>query len=181
MELIEAIIGLVIAIAGLVGAVVVAVRLSSRQSDKAFAILEREFNDEKAETKRLASRVLELEEKRAERTQKIAALEREVKVMIGQIEDLQAWKAQAQADIENKDKRIETLESANKQLLVENNVLQGRTDAYERAFKLMNRDPVKTETGEHEVSAPEAQTEPTGDESPAPEETKQDETKETES
>ncbi len=144
MDVWQAIIGLIISLSALVGAVAVSVRISAANSKQALAILDRELNQEKEETKRLRGRVSELEEKRKERSLTIKNLEKNITTLLRQMEEMQEWKEGAEkqlqereATIERQGAEIDRIKGQNNSLFEANKTLQTEVRTYEKAFTWM--------------------------------------------
>jgi len=119
------------AVAGLLGLVTACgyylLRRLQKLEQESEARHAQELERMRAENANLLRRVADLEEK----AKRVPALEQQLQVLTRQLEDLQAWKAQAQAAIDEKDQTIETqareikrLEQEKRELLDENTRLK---------------------------------------------------------
>ena len=120
MDLLQAIIGFIVAVSALLGAVALAVRISSGNSKQALAIIDRELTQEKEESGRLRQRVTVLEDERTDRTLIITKLEDTVKTLTGQVttlltqmEDMQRNAKKSEVREQAKDEEIKRLKNDN--------------------------------------------------------------------
>jgi len=132
------------AIAGLLGLVTASgyyllrrLQKLERESEARHA---QELERMRTENASLVRRVADLEEK----ARRVPALEQQLRVLTRQLDDLQVWKVQAQAAIDEKDQTIETqareirqLESDKRELLDENARLKTENATFERALTLL--------------------------------------------
>ncbi len=132
------------AVAGLLGLVTASgyylLRRLQKLEKESEARHTQELERMRTENANLLRRVADLEVK----AERVPALEQQLRVLTRQLEDLQAWKAQAQAAIDEKDQTIETqareirqLESDKRALLDENARLKTANATFERALTLL--------------------------------------------
>lgn len=116
MEIVQAVGGLIAALAALIGAIVVTLRMANKRTDELIQELRKDITTEQSEHRK-TRQLLEAEtEARQKLALEIQTQRDEITVLTRTTDDLLTWKEKAQETLNEKDRRIERLERDNIQL-----------------------------------------------------------------
>lgn len=160
----EAVAGILVAVAALIGAVSISVRVSSnratlatqtaqRATDALIAELRRDIAEKAEEAQRALNaarkadgRISALETAGTMKDEKITALEQQAVTICTQLDNVQTRLEKAEREGEKKDQIIANLEQQNSDLFEANKALSVQVASYERAFSLMQKPESSEET-----------------------------------